>query len=66
MTPQRSQAFSIDDESLEDYLEFPDPQQYMIGFIYGNRKEKKKEGRVESYERSNIEQQSEVKIQNQN
>ncbi|CDW78739.1 UNKNOWN [Stylonychia lemnae] len=33
MTPSREQTNSVNIETLEEYLRFPDPHKYMIGFI---------------------------------
>ena len=35
MTPNRGTENLIDCESIEDYLRFPDPHKYMVGFICG-------------------------------
>jgi hypothetical protein len=35
ITPNRGNESIIDCETIEDYLKFPDPQKYLVGFIFG-------------------------------
>lgn len=35
LTPNKGNEINIETETIEDYLRFPDPQKYMIGFICG-------------------------------
>lgn len=35
ITPNRGTESVIDSESIEDYLKFPDPNKYLIGFVFG-------------------------------
>lgn len=35
ITPNRGNESAIDCETMEDYLKFPDPQKYLVGFIFG-------------------------------
>jgi hypothetical protein len=35
ITPSRGTESVIDSETIEDYLKFPDPLKYLIGFIFG-------------------------------
>ena len=35
VTPNRGTELTIDNESIDDYMKFPDPHKYMIGFITG-------------------------------
>jgi hypothetical protein len=35
ITPNRGNESVIDCETIEDYLKFPDPQKYLVGFIFG-------------------------------
>lgn len=35
ITPNRGSQNTIENETIEDYLRFPDPLKYMIGFISG-------------------------------
>lgn len=41
VTPNRGSAYTIDDESIDDYLQFPDPLNYMIGFLCGEKPKNK-------------------------
>jgi hypothetical protein len=38
ITPNRGTESTIESESMEDYLKFPDPQKYLVGFIFGVHK----------------------------
>jgi hypothetical protein len=38
ITPNRGTESTIESESIEDYLKFPDPQKYLVGFIFGVQK----------------------------
>lgn len=35
LTPNRGSQSKIEQETIEDYLRFPDSQKYMVGFIFG-------------------------------
>ena len=35
VTPNRGTEHQIENERIEDYLKFPDPKKYLIGFITG-------------------------------
>lgn len=35
VTPNRGTETTIDSETIEDYLRFPDPKKHLIGFICG-------------------------------
>lgn len=35
VTPNRGSVLQIENETIDDYLNFPDPQLYMVGFITG-------------------------------
>jgi hypothetical protein len=35
ITPNRGNESVIDCETIEDYLKFPDPHKYLVGFIFG-------------------------------
>jgi hypothetical protein len=35
VTPNRGTENHIDSETIEDYLKFPDPLKYMVGFMCG-------------------------------
>ena len=35
ITPNRGNESVIDCETIEDYLRFPDPLKYLVGFIFG-------------------------------
>jgi hypothetical protein len=35
VTPNRGTEALIDQETVEDYLKFPDPRKYLVGFIFG-------------------------------
>jgi hypothetical protein len=35
LTPNRGSQIKIEQETIEDYLRFPDSQKYMVGFIFG-------------------------------
>jgi hypothetical protein len=35
ITPNRGTESAIDQETIEDYLKFPDPLKYLVGFIFG-------------------------------
>lgn len=35
LTPNRGTETAVDSETIEDYLKFPDPKKYLVGFICG-------------------------------
>jgi hypothetical protein len=35
VTPNRGTEVSVENETIEDYLKFPDPKKYLVGFISG-------------------------------
>jgi hypothetical protein len=35
VTPNRGSEIAIDNETIEDYVRFPDPKEYLVGFVCG-------------------------------
>ena len=36
VTPNRGTGTVVDSETIEDYLKFPDPNKYLVGFMIGS------------------------------